>query len=90
MSLSNSDSDSGISDSPEEPHNRFEYAVRPPLTPEEIGVIEGLNDVFRQIDSPICCFGHVPFETRDPQISYCTVAPLATEGSLDSELRAEG
>ena len=90
MPLSKSDSDSGISDSSNELRGPFDSALRPPLTPEEIKVVEGLNDAFRQIDSPICCFGHIPFETKDPKISYRTIPPLATEGSLDSKLQAEG
>lgn len=87
MPLSKSVSDSGISDSSDGPLGPFDSALRPPLTPEEIKVVEGLNDAFKQIDSPICCFGHVPFETEDPKISYNTIPPLAT---VDSKLQAEG
>ena len=87
MPLSDSDSDSGISDSSNEQHDYSNSAIRPPLTPEEIGVVKGLKDAFKQIDSPICCFGHVPFETRNPRISYCTISPLAT---VDSNAQTEG
>ncbi len=84
---SNPPSDSEISDASNEQRDR---SLRPPLTPEEIGIVRGLRDAFKQIDAPICCFGHVPFETSDPKMSYCTTPPLATEGSLDSKQQTEG
>ena len=80
--LSNPPSDSEASDSSNEQRDPF---LRPPLTPEEIGIVEGLRDAFKHIDAPICCFGHVPFETSDPTISYCTTPSLATEASPDSK-----
>ncbi len=80
-------SDSEVSDSSNE---QRDPVLRPPLTPEEIRIVEGLRDAFKQIDAPICCFGHVPFETSDPKISYCTTPPLATEGSLDLKPQTEG
>jgi len=58
--------------------------LRPPLTPEEVRVVKGLRGACKQIDSPICCFGHEPFSLGDPKISY------STQGSLDSKPQADG
>ena len=44
--------------------------TRPPLTRDEVEIVKGLRNTFKQIDSPICCFGHVSFQDRDPKIFY--------------------
>jgi len=66
--------------------------LRPPLTPEEGEVVKGLRSAFKQIDSPICCFGHEPFsfDVRNPRISYSTTPVPATQGGLDSKPQADG
>jgi len=80
-------SDSERSDASDEQRNSV---LRPPLTSEEIETVKVLRSAFKQTDAPVCCFGHVPFEVRDPKIFYSTVPALATEGSLSPKPQTKG
>jgi len=88
-----SQSDSECSDAADEQLDSVGSGLRPPLTLEEIETVKVLRGAFKQTDAPICCFGHVPFEVRDPKIFYSTVPALATptaEGSLDPKPQTKG
>lgn len=69
-------SDSGSSDQRPDPDD-----PRPRLTPVKIEIIEDLESAFKEIDSPICCFGPVPFDAGDPKIFYSVPATKAESAS---------
>ena len=68
-----------------------ELQTRQTLTLEAIEIVKSLRSEFKQIDSPICCFGHVSFQDNDPKIFYSVPPTLATsDDNLDPSPQAKG